>query len=261
MDPQPLSPALLISQNACCGNGCRNCPYRNSQGQKNIKGTTQLAPEWQRWILFDFDGTLADTLELQLSAYQELQKKYGWKELTRQDLTTLREKPLRQAIREQGISLWRLPRFLAEGRDLLQKRWHTVVLYPEWGEVLAQLKESGYKLGIVTSNTRVVVENILERTQTRKYFQVIESEPQLWGKGRRLKKLVHERRWNPHHVWYVGDEIRDIEAARQASVNMVAVAWGLNTPESLQAQNVPLLHTPKDLIHWMHLHGKIRETP
>lgn len=260
MAHEPLPAQVLIAQNACCGNCCYHCPYQDLRGRRQRKGITRLAPKWQRWIFFDFDGTLADSIGLQLQAYAVLQKKYGWKQLTQSEFSELRKKSIREVIRQQGIPFWRVPNLLAEGQKLLQSRWPEVSLFAGWEDCIPELRSQGFSLGIVTSNTRLVVEQVLARTKIRHHFRIIEAEPKLWNKGKRLKTVVKKLQLNPRQVWYVGDELRDLEAAAEAQIQSVAVGWGLNTPESLQATGVPLLSEPYDLVHWMQQYGNWPET-
>jgi len=49
-------------------------------------------------------------------------------------------------------------------------------------------------------------------------------------------------------VYFVGDEIRDMEAGKKAKVKTVAVSWGYNTAESLQKENPDyLIDSPQEL--------------
>ncbi len=50
-------------------------------------------------------------------------------------------------------------------------------------------------------------------------------------------------------MFYVGDEVRDVVAARQAQVKSIAVTWGFNTLTALQqAQPHALIEQPQELL-------------
>ena len=57
----------------------------------------------------------------------------------------------------------------------------------------------------------------------------------IFGKAGALKMLIRRHRVAKSDVWMVGDELRDIEAAKKAGINCIAVTWGLQHPDTLKA--------------------------
>lgn len=252
---EPLPASLLISQGSCCSNGCQNCPYLDCQGNRHQKGTTRLAPRYQRWVLFDFDGTLADSLPLQLEAYQVMAQRHGWPTGSPQLIQQLRDSSLKEVIQTLGIPLWRVPFLLREGRAVLKNRWSEVEVFPGMKTSLEDLSQAGWNLGVVTANTSEIVKDILSRERCLHLFQIIESEPHLWKKASRLQNLIKKQGWNPKNVWYVGDEVRDLEAAHQVGIRPLGVGWGMNAPERLEQTGSPVVTNPQDLVHWITEHS------
>ena len=249
--PQPLSADILLSQKSCCGNGCRNCPYVDSHGRKNQKGSTQVAGRWQKWVIFDFDGTLADSFQLQKYALQTLAERYNWPLVTDEEFAKLREKSLKEILKSRRIPLWRVPFLMQEGQKIIANEWESVQLFAEIPEMLRALKQSDFQLGVLTSNTKDVVQTVLKNSGVRKEFSLVIAEPNLWGKHRRLQKLIQVHSWNPRIIWYVGDEVRDLEAAQKAGVQPLGVGWGFNSPQALQRTQSAVIQSPKELIHWV----------
>lgn len=69
------------------------------------------------------------------------------------------------------------------------------------------------------------------------------------GKPRFLRRYLNQKQWIPQEVLYVGDETRDIDAARKAQVPVVAVSWGFNTYSTLARQNPDyLIEDPEELL-------------
>ena len=70
-----------------------------------------------------------------------------------------------------------------------------------------------------------------------------------FGKSKVINKLLNQNNINPQQAIYVGDETRDIEAARKSNIRAIAVSWGFNSKELLAAQNPDfLIHQPNELI-------------
>jgi len=80
-------------------------------------------------------------------------------------------------------------------------------------------------------------------------FDFIYSEGDIFNKADKMKTLLEERKLNPESVFYVGDETRDIEAARAAGIKMIAVSWGFNKEEILKKENPDyLIRKPEELV-------------
>lgn len=205
----------------------------------------QRSESHDSWVIFDFDGTLANSLPLQLEVYKVLAQRHSWPEVPlNQDLS------LKEMFRERGIPLWQAPQLIREGREIIGNRWQEVSLYPGIEEALQQLVQLGFKLGVLTSNTKEVVETVLGKNCLT-LFSWIEAEPKLWGKSRRIKHFCRQKQLAASRVFYVGDEIRDAQAARAARVRAVGVSWGLNSAKSLASMVETVAHTPKELVHWL----------
>jgi phosphoglycolate phosphatase len=202
-------------------------------------------------VLFDFDGTLVDSLRLVMGLYNGLATERGWPLLTDDFLPKLRQLPLRERLTALGVPLLRLP-FL--GREI-RRRYavHIGSLTPIAGipEALGALAQRRLTLGIVSSNSVPNIERFLQ-TQALPHFSSVESVPGLWGKHRTLRRYLAIHRLSPSQVIYVGDEVRDLVAARRAGLRAVAVTWGADLESMLGA------HQPAGLVrHPSELDGEI----
>jgi phosphoglycolate phosphatase len=77
----------------------------------------------------------------------------------------------------------------------------------------------------VTSNSVSSVEAVLTHEGLLPFFDRIHSEPSVFGKARTLSKMIRKYAVEPGTAWYVGDEVRDVEAAHEAGLQSVAVSW------------------------------------
>ena len=120
--------------------------------------------------------------------------------------------------------------------------------FPGIKEALIELKHQGNKLVIITSNSKENVIVFLEKQEMQEVFDFIYSGT-TFGKSKVINKFLNQNNINPQQAIYVGDETRDIEAARKSNIRAIAVSWGFNSKELLAAQNPDfLIHQPNELI-------------
>jgi len=114
-------------------------------------------------------------------------------------------------------------------------------------EILFQLKSLGHKIGILTSNSSKNVMSFLEHNDLD-LFDFIQTTSKIWSKNYGLKTLMKDNNFEISDVIYIGDETRDIEAAKKAGVRCAAVTWGYNSRMALEARNPDyLIHSPAEL--------------
>ena len=204
------------------------------------------------YFLFDFDGTIADTLHLVRAVPPELERKYHLPKLSNDDIAALRNLPAEQVFQKLGISLLKLPFFLADIRKLTTEKITTIEMFSGLKEVLQLLKNSDHHLSVVTSNSAENVELFLAKHNARDLFDFIHSELNLWGKQAALKNVLKTKKIPASETYYIGDELRDIAAAQGAGLRIISVGWGFNTAEALQkAEPDYMAMTPKDLLAYI----------
>lgn len=196
----------------------------------------------KRIVIFDFDGTLADTFALTVDIFYKLKPVpviFPKKEVER-----LRGMALLEVARELNIRWWEVPLLLMRGRKMMARRLGEIQLISGVREVLADLHKQGFELHIVSSNSEGNIRSVLERHNVESYFTSVHGVRQLHGKQRLIARLTNRGA----KTWYVGDEVRDIEAARRAHVISVAVTWGYNNVGVLKNHSPDfLVFTPDEL--------------
>ena len=114
---------------------------------------------------------------------------------------------------------------------------------------LSDLKERNYQLGIITSNEKSIVLKFLEKNNLHSFFSFIYSGIAIFGKDKSIKKAIAQNNFTADRVFYVGDETRDIEAAKKSNVKIISVAWGFNSPSVLEEYQPDfLIYHPEELI-------------
>ena len=197
-------------------------------------------------VLWDFDGTLADTLRGALDIYNALADKYGVLPIS--DSAAVREMSPREFIKTHRIP-WLKVRllfreFLAAQHSGIEK----AAIFPGIASVLLALRDRGCRLGVVSSNSEKNIRMCLASNGMDNEFQLVVGYSRLFGKERALRRVITGEGISTREVLYIGDEIRDIEAAAKVGVDMVAVAWGFNSAAALREHNPTyLVETPEEL--------------
>lgn len=188
-------------------------------------------------LLFDFDGTIVDSMQNIVSIFNELVEQYKLsKKIQTKDLQKLRQLPLQEVIKELKIPPLKIPFLLYSGRKKFSQQIRSLTPINGIKETLVSLKKRNVQLGIVTSNTKSTVESFLQKNNLD-MFDFVYSEKGLFGKDKVLKHVMSKYKLSPQDTMYVGDELRDIDAARKAGIKIISVTWGGNTREALEKHN------------------------
>lgn len=198
-------------------------------------------------IVFDFDGTIALTLDASIKVLNSLSAKYGIRKVEETDVKIFRNEGWKKAIKGFNVSILRVPQILMEGRREIAKEMEEVKMVKGLKEVLVELKSKDFILGVLTSNSKENVEKFFKKHELD-MFDYIYSDRSFFGKDRVINKLLKERKLNKNEILYVGDEVRDWEACEKVGIKMFGVGWGFNTPEILKKSGLQkVVDKPKDL--------------
>ncbi|HEX3568089.1 MAG TPA: HAD-IA family hydrolase [Candidatus Saccharimonadales bacterium] len=197
-------------------------------------------------IIFDFDGTLANSFALILATFHEITGRS--KMVTPEEVVRLRHMPLLKAAEELHLPAWRVPFLVIKGRRAMRTRMDEVLPFGGIAEALETLHNDGYRLFIMSSNSTQNVRNFLKAHHLNTYFERVYGGVGLFGKARALKRVLRANRLDVNTCMYVGDEPRDIEGARRVGMLCIAVTWGFNTADLLK-QHYPyvLVDEPEKL--------------
>ena len=200
-------------------------------------------------ILFDFDGTIADTYQAIATITNQLSAEFGYKALNQEELLLIKNLSSREIIKLSEISIFKLPFLVRRIRSELSKEIANLEAIDGIDRVLFKLKNLGYILGIVTSNNQQNVDIFLKKNQLTHLFDYVYSDTAIFGKHRVLNQVVREHRLDKSDVIYVGDETRDIRSARKSKIPVIAVSWGFNAATILnQHQPDYLVDRPSQLL-------------
>ena len=191
-------------------------------------------------LLFDFDGTVADTRTMALRILNELSEEFRFRSLPEEELPEARNMTTQKLIRHLGIRRWRVPKIARRGLVKFHERIHQVEPIVSVPAILQQLHERGFRLGILTSNSEANVSAFLKHHQIT-CFEFLRSSSKLFGKSREIRRIMKEYQLQPEDLIYIGDETRDIEASHSTAIRIAAVTWGYNSAEVLRSMNPEFL--------------------
>ena len=183
-----------------------------------------------RAVLFDFDGTIADTYEIVLRGANSVLREMKYKEIV--ESPTLRDLSIFQVLLHTNIPLWKLPSAHSKVRAAILNDMQRAQLFAGMKEVIATLREH-YVVGILTSNSADAVQHLIKKNHI--IVDCVHADSSIFGKHVVLQRFLDEQHLEAHEVLYVGDEIRDIEACQKVGVRIIAVTWGYNSKKGLEA--------------------------
>jgi phosphoglycolate phosphatase len=200
-------------------------------------------------IIFDFDGTIADTLGALLRISNRLAPEFGYAQIGDEQLADLKYLSPWEIIKLSRVALWKLPFLFKRVKEEFPGEVRNVELFPGVAELLNTLKLQGYRLGIVSSNAETNIRSLLKQNQIEQLFDFV-TTASTFGKGKAIDRMMRQYQCPKSDAIYIGDEIRDIQAARSISIKIVAVGWGFNAPTALIDRNPDLLITkPQALLN------------
>lgn len=184
-------------------------------------------------LIFDFDGTIADTLGETWNIFNEIAPDYGIRQIEKYEIAELRHLSLKQILSKLDIPKRRVPSIIARGSGIMRSNIDRLPLIEGMKDALIELRNHTDSFGILTSNATANVEIFLKNHGIRDLFEFVSSTSKLTGKARHLRAIRKTFSLKHVEMLYIGDELRDMKAAHKARIPHAAVTWGFNSRESL----------------------------
>lgn len=207
------------------------------------------------YLIFDFDGTIVQSKILAIQLFNELSEKYGGRKINKDDIAYLSDLSVPDRLRALNVPLHKLPALILEGKREYNRA--AVGLQPVEGirDLLFGLKDNGYTLGILSSNTTENIQRFLD-SYGLTVFDFVHSATNLFGKHKAITNMARKLQIDRNQMLYVGDELRDIQACKKIGVNIVAVTWGFDSAALLAAAKPDFLcHSPEALADLLRVGG------
>ncbi len=202
-------------------------------------------------IVFDYDGTLADSLQITASAISNIIEQRGYPAITQEALQKFRLTPGMEGYAQLGVPLELLSEISRQVAEDVSLRISEIKPFPGIAELLKNLKENGFVTGILTSSNEENPRNFIQNNKLTP-VDFIRVDETVFHKDIAMQAMLDEFGLDKENVLYVGDEVRDIEAAKRINLPVAAVTWGYHDG-SILAQSSPdaVIQTPPELLDFI----------
>jgi phosphoglycolate phosphatase len=185
--------------------------------------------------LFDFDGTLADSFPWFVGVMGEVAERFKFRRIDPSEHDAVRRLDARQFLRHVGLPLWKVPLVAAHVRKLQAEQIASISPFPGVHDLFRQLVEAGIAIGVLTSNAEANVRTVLGPAASALVTH-FDCDASLFGKARKIRSVLRRTKVDPARTILIGDEARDIDAARAAGIASGAVAWGYADIDALRTR-------------------------
>ncbi len=185
-------------------------------------------------IIFDFDGTIADTFPWVMDKLAYIANKYNLKHPDPEEIDLLRSFNVTQAVKRLQIPAWKIPLISRDIQTLMHQQIDHINLFAGIPEMFLKLHQQEISIGIASSNSKENIERVIGE-EIASLIDFFDCGISLTGKDKRLKSILRKSGIAIQDSLYVGDEIRDIESTKRINMPFGAVSWGYAKIEALTA--------------------------
>ena len=201
-----------------------------------------------RLVIFDFDGTLADSADWFISMVNQVAEKFRFRKITEAEIEMFRGWSSREVVAYMKVPAWKMPFIARHTRKLVAENISEMSLFPGADQMLMSLADKGVMIALVSSNAEANVRKILGPTcaDLVSYYACGAS---IFGKSPKFREVLRRTKVAKSDVISIGDETRDIEAAAEVGLASGAVTWGYTRPDILASHKPTyLLNTMEQII-------------
>ena len=185
-------------------------------------------------VIFDFDGTLVDTIQDVAICFNEALRFYGFPEWTLDDMCTLiggdLETIVSKLLPKNEVSRTNIDNVKAKYRELyLAYDKPNSLPYPGIMDMLNELKQKNIKIAVNSNKGQMLLDNMVSKIFGHAFFDCVvgyseerPSKPDPFGVELILKETNIEREM----AIYVGDGASDIKTAYNSGIPCCFVTWG-----------------------------------
>jgi phosphoglycolate phosphatase len=182
-------------------------------------------------VIFDLDGTLADSFPWFQRNLNEVADRFGFRRVTESDVEPLRHASTREMLSRLEVPMWKLPFIARHMRRLKTEQAASIPLFGGVETMLSKLARNGMRLALVSSDTEANAREKLGVSAT--LFADFACSASIFGKPAKFRRVLRRARIDATQAIAIGDETRDIEAARAVGIACGAVTWGYAAPQAL----------------------------
>jgi phosphoglycolate phosphatase len=201
----------------------------------------------KKLLIFDFDGTIANTLNGMYEIYLIMAKKYKIDVLSKEAFIAYKKLPILERLQKQNIPLYVIPKIVSDSQKLQMSFLSEAKPFEGIYTLLHELKTM-YTLIIVSSNKKDFIKAFLKNHDLM-VFDKIYGKAQLFGKAETIKKAIKKMKSTIDDSLYIGDETRDIKACQELNLDIISVTYGYDDISLLKLSGAThIVSTPDDLL-------------
>lgn len=186
-----------------------------------------------RLAIFDFDGTLADSLPWFRASFQDMIARFDLAPVRDDEVEGLRGLSSREIMVRLNVTMWQLPAIVNDMRKRKLAAANEISLFEDIPAMLDELRRQDIRTAIVSSDSEASVRQVLGPMAAR--IDRFDCGAAMFGKHWKFRRVARKLGAQPPETICIGDELRDIDAAKAAGMDSGAVAWGYALPAALQA--------------------------
>ena len=198
-------------------------------------------------FLFDFDGVLADSLEVYEKTVTDCLKDIKQPFVrSREEFLELFEDNFYESLKRKGVDL---DVFMKAADDILaQVKIKDMKPFPAVAPVIEELHKN-HCLVVVSSNDYASIKEALDLFNYNDYFRDILGSDFMFSKKEKILYAAKKYNIELKNIYYVGDTTGDIKEGKQAGIKTVGVTWGWHSKEKMAtAQPDYLFDKPQELL-------------
>jgi phosphoglycolate phosphatase len=182
-------------------------------------------------VIFDLDGTLADSFPWFQRNVNEVADRFGFRRVREEDVDTLRHASTREILSHLQVPRWKLPFIARHMRRLKTEQAVSIPLFDGVEAMLTTLAANGVRLALVSSDTEANAREKLGPSAA--LISDFDCAASIFGKPAKFRRVLKRAGVKPAQAIAIGDETRDIEAARATGIACGAVTWGYAARQAL----------------------------
>ena len=182
-------------------------------------------------VIFDLDGTLADSFPWFQRNLNDVADRFGFRRVVESEVDSLRHASTREILSRLDVPMWKLPLIARHMRRLKTEQAASIPLFAGVETMLWTLASHGLRLALVSSDTEA---NACEKLGvSAMLFADFACAASIFGKPAKFRRVLRRARVDAAQAIAIGDETRDIEAARAVGIACGAVTWGYAARQAL----------------------------
>jgi phosphoglycolate phosphatase len=205
----------------------------------NLTGQEKMKREKEgfKLVIFDFDGTIADSFEACFNSIDKIFKKRGWPALTEKAKEQAKDLSAQELFDYFKIPKYKLVFAVRKIFNEMGKNGQQIGIFRGIKKTLKEIRKNKIKIILLTSNNKKNVEKIIQKNNLNDFFEEAYYKSGIFSKHIIVNKIIRKFKVKKSEVVMIGDEIRDVKAAKKSGIKIIAVTWGYNTGKSLKKHN------------------------